>query len=781
MKNSSAIEAEVTTRSVSVYINSQLSTLTGSWMWEMQSDAVFCSDVMFFPPDFVGTKAIIHPDDVAYVNERLLFLAHVETIDCRFRIITTYGEVKHLYGEEIALSIAAPAIKAEPGRQLAQRIEEHPKWQRMVEKLKYRKLLHEQVQRITTTGEWYYNSASGTMWFSDHVYHIYGVAPQSLNAHIHTFSPFIHPEDADTVKDAIDRCLQEHLPLHIEFKIIRVDGEERYVRLMLSWVFNSDGEEILCGVTHDITDTKTYELACDEAKNEANLQEQMLQFNEPLANLANWHINLITRKVTLSDNFYRIFGLKPQSVKAAFTSFLNYVHIEDRKRIAEAWLNIISMHTPPDIEFRIVKSNGKTAHIRQKAKLAIYGGVEMVMLGAIQDVTALKQNEWKVNELTAKLELRDHAISTAEQATRIVSWTWDLDNNETTWSENLQEILGIKVMPVPADYTKIINLILQEDKKKFTDALSLASTEHRPADFDVQMLIKGELHHMHAIFRVLEHEKKKMFLGLIRDTTEEQEYRRQLKERTNVAEALADNINDRIFITDNYNTIILWNRQSEAYYNIAAENAVGKNLFDVFPNMKAEEDYNLLNRSLKGEIVSIHGRHAQARKLFYDYTLMPLTNELKKVWGVLHVQHDVTREVHLKEQLTHRLSFIEKLLETSIDRIVVLDRQMNVQYWNKKAEEYFMVQKDQIIGHNFMDIFPGFISDPMYAACKKAFKGEQVHIPPALSDDHDKMNEDTYLLPIKNDLDQVTDVMWLVKEIRDNRLQMTNNRATTGD
>ena len=63
----------------------------------MQTDAVFCSDVMLPPPEhFVGTSGIVHPDDLQTVKEDLLFGKRINEL--KFRMITTYGEVKEISG-----------------------------------------------------------------------------------------------------------------------------------------------------------------------------------------------------------------------------------------------------------------------------------------------------------------------------------------------------------------------------------------------------------------------------------------------------------------------------------------------------------------------------------------------------------------------------------------------------------------------------------------------------------------------------------------------------------
>src|SRR4051812_32972729 len=93
---------EVAGRRVRVFLHPAFFELSGVWQWELEAEAVFCSDVMLSAPaGFVGTRGIFHPDDVAALKEKLAGKQPVPFL--QFRIITTYGEVKTLTGENISV------------------------------------------------------------------------------------------------------------------------------------------------------------------------------------------------------------------------------------------------------------------------------------------------------------------------------------------------------------------------------------------------------------------------------------------------------------------------------------------------------------------------------------------------------------------------------------------------------------------------------------------------------------------------------------------------------
>src|SRR5688572_30086354 len=109
-KEMSEVE-EARGRTTLVLLQSSLYSLKGDWLWNMNTNEVFCSDVMLsLPGDFAGTRAIFYPDDVEAVRVKLATAGNqIENIS--FRIITTYGEVKMLEGQNILLEKEADGFE----------------------------------------------------------------------------------------------------------------------------------------------------------------------------------------------------------------------------------------------------------------------------------------------------------------------------------------------------------------------------------------------------------------------------------------------------------------------------------------------------------------------------------------------------------------------------------------------------------------------------------------------------------------------------------------------
>ena len=756
-------------RNVFLFVDDQNYEYAGEWEWQLHSDAICCSDVMFaFPDGFEGTKGIIHPDDKALVqagiNSGEPFIKFLQ-----FRIITTYGDIKMLAGKNLRApetSLLLSNNAAETSWQTEKQIDTQPP-----QALLAQHRAGELTERVLASGTWHYDTERNEVYYSDEVFRIYGLPRQSLNAHLNTFTPFIHADDRDIVVDAFAKAVRERIPLHIEYRVATPDGQEKTVRQITHWEYNDRGGLMLYGMVQDTTEQNALEQKLAGADTEARFTNRLLQVHEQAAHLGHWYMNLLTRKIFYSDGMYRLHGLKPGAISTGSTVFLDSVHPEDREVVKQVHHKILQQHTPPDLDFRIVRPDGKVRHLRQRGKLVAYAESEMVMIVTVEDVTIEISTSQKLAELKEQLALQQAAQHQAEKMANIGSWLWEWEADRVTWSENLYSLLATK--PAAGDVTQkhMLRAIHPDDRKRFSEELQLTVQEKRETRFEIRLIRLGEMRQMIASFKIVLYGGREVLAGTLQDITQHNLLNETLQKQVQLAASITDNMIDRAAITDSENIIRLWNRRCAEAYGLKEEQVLGRNIFDVLPLLKNEEDIKLFNRALNGEAIVISNTKAILRNEYHDQHLIPLRGEDEKVNGILHLIHDVTKERDIRQQLHQRLNFIESLMEASVDRIVVMDRYMNYLYCNQKAAAFFNLHKEDIIGKNVLEIFPGSVNDASHEHFKKALKGDTVHIPAieGISEEH---YYEVFLIPILNEGSDVSAVLWIHHDLsREIKLQ----------
>lgn len=775
LKKKSGLKTDALQRkTVTIFLQSDFFALTGTWHWDFHADAVFCSDVMLsIPMEFTGVKSIFHPDDLPKIMEQIEAGGLIPYME--FRIITTYGEVRTITGEDVTIE---EKQDMQPVKWVFDKEAKSLLWRKEYGQLQLLQEIYEKSERFTGSGIWFYNTATNETWYSNFVFRIFELPPNSLNAHRNTFSSFIHPEDREAVEEYIDKAYKQRAPLHIEYRIRTASGE-KYIRYTSQWFFSSKGETVLSGTIQDITDQKSLYSQNELLERTVAVFKQQQVFDEQQANLAHWQVDLVTRKSIYSDHFYRLFGLKPQPVSSTFNTFINYVHHEDRQAVEEAYKAMLYEHRAPELEYRVIRSDGKIRFLVQKARLMTYGN-EIIMAGTLQDITVQKMLEKKLAELSGKSALKKFVQEHTEQTAGAGSWVWNTDTGKTTSSESFYRMLGLKPNAGELTQKQLLSFVHPEDQERFTREISLVQEEGKDAACTIRFVQQGQVRHMKVSFRQWKTEEGHFMVGTVQDISKEYLLQQQLNHHTQLVEALTQNILDRLIITDTNHTVLVWNGQCEKIYGIPKEEAVGRNFFDVFPELRSEEEMRLLNAVLKGESITSRANRSVVGKGYYDLHVTPLWNiEGKEVAGIIHIIHDVTKEVELRQHLNERLSFIENLVESSVDRIIAMDRNLNYLVWNKKCEEHYGLRKEEVIGKNVLEVFPNAQDTPAYYEFRKVLKGETIFIPASREAGRSNYNE-VYLIPVKDEKEQIVAVLWIQHDLS-NEFDLINQQKKSAD
>jgi PAS domain S-box-containing protein len=565
------------------------------------------------------------------------------------------------------------------------------------------------------------------------------------------------------VVQAFDLALQKYAPLHIQYRIILNDSSERNIQLITKWNFNEKGERVLIGIMQDITEQLKQEYALQQSNAEMEFQQKVLSFTEQSIQSGSWQINLLTRKTTYSDNCYRIFGLKRQPNTEGSMLFNKLVHPDDKIMVEEAYRRMILEHMPPEIEYRIIKENGKISYLRQKGKLMVFGDSDIYITGLIKDITQEHGLKEAVQLQKRSAAINDFALRVFGEFSGMAYWSWHIETGEINWSESFYCLLGFKPNTIALSQKLLLNYIHPDDRSKFTEEFTSSFSNKAGTELELRLIRRGETRNTKVFFRIFEFDGETHFISFFQDITKESQLLKDVHDKDRFTLLLSDAMNDKLMVTDINYRIVEWNIRCEEAFGKLKEEVLYQNLFDVFPGLKTEEAFTEFRKVLMGEIVSVERRFPGSKATWSIY-MAPMKDNDEEIIGIIHILRDITIESDLKRELNERLNFIERLIESSVDVIVVLNKHMNFLYWNKKAEKYYGLNKGQVIGKNIMEVFPGMDQIPSHSQFRNVLKGETIHIPiekSVLKNRH----QESILIPIADDTKDITAVLWVMRDV----------------
>ncbi|MGB9131056.1 MAG: PocR ligand-binding domain-containing protein [Methanosarcina sp.] len=179
------------------------------------------------------------------------------------------------------------------------------------------------------------------------------------------------------------------------------NGEPRIVIIIRDITERKKAEKVL-KKTHDnlekLVEERTIQL--ENAYLLLKENEKSLSEAQKMAHIGSWDFDLVTGKVHLSDEVYRIFGRAPQESSASYEEFLNYVHPDDRNYVDN---NIKRNLTGGrcGIDHRVILDNGEERTVHTEREVIFDQNNSLVRSrGIIQDITERK----KADEALEKIQ-----------------------------------------------------------------------------------------------------------------------------------------------------------------------------------------------------------------------------------------------------------------------------------------------------------------------------------------------------------------------------------------
>lgn len=117
-----------------------------------------------------------------------------------------------------------------------------------------------EAQRIAGLGSWEWDLRTGEVWWSDEAYRICGFKPHQLAPTLETVVELMHPDDRHLFTETIESAASTDNTQDFEHRIVRPDGEVRWVHRQGKIARGCSGEALrVMGTVHDITERKELE------------------------------------------------------------------------------------------------------------------------------------------------------------------------------------------------------------------------------------------------------------------------------------------------------------------------------------------------------------------------------------------------------------------------------------------------------------------------------------------------------------------------------------------
>jgi PAS domain S-box-containing protein len=114
-----------------------------------------------------------------------------------------------------------------------------------------------EAQQLAHVGNWDWNIPENTVTWSDELFRIFGLEPQSREVTFESYLESVHPEDREFVRGTVERAYVEREPFLFEQRIVLPDGGVRWTQSRGRVVTDDTGTPVrMVGTAQDVTERK---------------------------------------------------------------------------------------------------------------------------------------------------------------------------------------------------------------------------------------------------------------------------------------------------------------------------------------------------------------------------------------------------------------------------------------------------------------------------------------------------------------------------------------------
>jgi PAS domain S-box-containing protein len=250
-----------------------------------------------------------------------------------------------------------------------------------------------------------------------------------------------------------------------------------------------------------------------------------------------------------SDEFHRILGYEPGSVRPGAEAFFAAIHPDDLGRVKEAFQRL-SRGVFEDIEYRVInQTTGEARFVRGSGRVYREGDRITQVVGVLQDITESKRSAVALEEALA-------IARAAERVAGIGSFVVRVEAMEMIWTEGLKALTGVE--EPNADAATHLERVHPDDREKQLRWWDRLVRERSCEPLSVRMVrADGSIRHLYtqaALMRLADGVER--VVGTSMDVTERVQLEDQLRHAAKMeaigtlAAGLAHDFNNYLLVMD---------------------------------------------------------------------------------------------------------------------------------------------------------------------------------------------------------------------------------------
>jgi PAS domain S-box-containing protein len=237
-------------------------------------------------------------------------------------------------------------------------------------------------------GHWDLDLETLDVVWSEEIFRIFGLPPKR-GMKLADLVPIIHEDDRERCREHYAQAVAGLRPYDIEYRIVRPNGEIRYIHSRGSIQRDETGKPVkMLGTGQDITERVQAEMALRES------EQRFRQVTESIGEVF-WLTDLVKNQVIyVSPAYEKIWGRSCAELYQSPRTWMDAIHPEDRESVRETALTTTGGY---DLIYRILRPDGAVRWIHDRAfPIRDQAGRVYRVAGVATDITTQREMEMQM-------------------------------------------------------------------------------------------------------------------------------------------------------------------------------------------------------------------------------------------------------------------------------------------------------------------------------------------------------------------------------------------------
>jgi signal transduction histidine kinase len=240
--------------------------------------------------------------------------------------------------------------------------------------------------------------------------------PESIAAAGQAMFNQILPEDDKAGRALTEEALAQHKPIVSTRSRRRdADGNLHHIQIYQRLFYDEQGERTRAlGAMLDITES---------FQRQVELEALSIRFGiaTRAANAGVWEFRVATEESWWNETMYLIYGCSPETFQPTLAAATAMIHPDDLPLAQAAWGEALQTSNQLHVNFRIIRGDGRIAHVDSDAVVVIDPDtLERRLIGITLDISERVEAEQRERRLQKQLREASHQSGMAEVATGVL-------------------------------------------------------------------------------------------------------------------------------------------------------------------------------------------------------------------------------------------------------------------------------------------------------------------------------------------------------------------------